>query len=423
MNYIVAREEALTIATANFRYEHNERKNKTYLNKAIDLSKENYHFKKPDKSYIATFHEMAESGLFSTRKVPLNQKETAIGSEIIVAVAGSYFQSEEEAIKFYKVANDALNQFFSVTLPDGTKVDGKDLCISSVVHLDEGSYGLHYTTVTCVPRELKKRRTKKEMAEGTEARSGGWYCQLSHSGFWQSEKDDNGKLYYSYSKLNDIIAEAYKEAGYSDIERGQKGSTQKHLHPNEFKALMNDIKEEAKESLSFMDAKKIAGRYVMDEKAYNQLLEYQEKLNQQYAVAQKSQEIIDYEREQIREERRKVKKKQLLVEKIMDDNAGLADKYDNAKVEIRKKQADIEARDKEIVYQKEIIDFFQRIYSIIIEAVKKILEWIDDLLNGELSSIQQEQVQRNIDTTYKEMLSAVQTVEEVTGSVKLADAR
>ena len=169
MNYIVAREEPLTIATANFRYEHNERTNKTYINPDIDLSKENYHFKKPDKSYIATFHEMADAGLFSTRKVSLKNKDTALGSEIIIAVAGNYFSSKEEAIEFYRIANNALNEFFTVVLPDGRTIKGEDLCISSVVHLDEGSPGLHYTTVTCVPREMKRRRTKKRKSRGYSA--------------------------------------------------------------------------------------------------------------------------------------------------------------------------------------------------------------------------------------------------------------
>lgn len=394
--YVVAREEPLTIGNANIKYEHNERKNRTYLNRDVDLTKENHYFKKPDKSYIAIFHEMAESGLFSTRKVQLSNKDTAIGSEIIVAVAGNYFSSEKQAVEFFEVANAALNDYFTVKLPDGTKIDGKDLCISSVVHLDEGSYGLHYTTATCVAREKKKRRTKKQIEAGVQPKSDGWYCQLSHSGFWQSGKDENGKLYYSFSKLNDIIAEAYKKAGYKDIERGKKGSTAKHLHPNVYKALMNEVQQEATQAIEMMDVKKIAGKYVMDKAAYENLINLQNELATQQKAIEKVQELIDVQNQEIKENRYAIKKKELAFEREAKISGQFADKYKSALEEKKKIEAELLVKAKQIEEQREVIAFWEELAKWLIEAIDAIMQMINELFNDRTDDYRSEELKNSI---------------------------
>lgn len=407
MHYIVAREEPLTISTANFRYEHNERKNNTYLNPDIDLSKQNYHYKKPTKSYIATFHDMVDEGLFSTRKVSMKNKDTALGSEIICAVSGDYFSSKEEAIEFYKIANNALNEFFTVVLPDGQVIKGEDLCISSVVHLDEGSPGLHYTTVTCVPREMKRRRTKKEMAEGSAPKSDGWYCQLSHAGFWMSEKDEKGKLYYSYSKLNDVIAKAYADAGYDDIQRGQKGSTQKHLHPNEYKAMMNQVRQEAKDAMEKLEIKKIAGKYVMDEKTYERLNTVQKKIAIQQVAIDKAQIIIDAQQKALKEEQIRIKKKEIEAEKIIKDNSKLAEQYYSVSAELDEKSLLLEQKDAEIKSQMGLLGFWETFLEWIMESINKIIMWIDALLHGKLDEDEMLVLQSNINKTYEDILAGM----------------
>ena len=414
MHYIVAREEPLTIATANFRYEHNERINKTYMNPDVDLTKENYHYKKPSQSYIATFKEMAEKGLFSTRKVSLKNKNTAIGSEIIVAVAGDFFSSKEEAIEFYRVANDALNKFFTVELPDGRIIKGEDLCISSCLHLDEGSPGLHYTTVTAVASELKKRRTKKEMAEGAAPKSEGWYVQLSHSRFWMSEKDENGKLYYSYSKLNDVVAQAYIDAGYGDrIQRGKKGSTQKHLHPNEYKALMNQVRQEAIKSSKTVGAKKIAGKYVMDDSTFKRLISIQKQMDIQQAVIDKAQSIIDEQKRLLKDERIKTKKKEIEAEQLINMSTGLQDRYENMVVELDKSKKKLFEQDKVIDDQNEIIRFWESFWGWIIESINNVLMWIDTLIHGNLDENEMLVLQSNINRTYEDILDGIKNCTNV----------
>lgn len=383
--YVVAREEPLTIGNANIKYEHNERKNSTYLNREVDLTKDNYHFKKPDKSYIALFHDMVDEGLFSTRKVRMSDKNTAIGSEIIVAVAGDYFTSKEQAIEFFRVANEALNDFFSVTLPDGTRIGGEELCLSSVVHCDEGSYGLHYTTCTCVPRELKKRRTKKQMAAGAEAKTERWYFQLSHSGFWDSTKDQDGKLYYSYSRLNDIVADAYKRAGYKEIERGVKGSTAKHLHPNVYKALMNETEQKAKENIEALDVKRVAGKYVMDEKAYDNLIDLRENLSVQQQIIEKSQSLIDDQQKTVKAERYMSKKKLLEVEMEGKEYGRLKGEYNAVKESLRIKEGELIEKQMEIENQRTAIIYWEEFVNWLIKTITDILEWIEKLMDGNIS--------------------------------------
>lgn len=413
MHYVVAREEAITLSTANFRYEHNERTNKTYMNPDIDLSKENYHFKKPSKSYISTFHDMVDAGLFSTRKVSMKNKDTAIGSEIIIAVAGNYFQSNEEAIAFYKVAYDALNEFFSVTLPDGRRIDGKDLCLSAVVHLDEGSPGLHYSVCTVVPRELKRRRTKKEMAEGTEAKSDGWYFQLSHAGFWQSEKNEEGKLYYSYSKLNDVIAKAYADAGYEDIQRGKKGSTQPHLHPNQYKALMRELQKDAKGTLDRIEAKKVAGKCIMNEDDYEKLSALQDSIEKRYALVRKAQSLIDDETELLKTERYKVKKKELEAEAIIQEQSETMEKYEQALKTISEKDHQIRLQEAKNRENKEEISFWESLFTSIIEIIRKLIAWIDAFLHDNLTKPEQEKIYYNIEETLKDLTGIMQSIDSV----------
>lgn len=409
-HYIVAREEALTIGNANNKYEHNERINKSYLNKDIDLSKENHYYKRPDKSYMAIFRSMADSGLFSTRKVSLSNPETAIGSEIIVAVAGDYFQSEEQAIEFFGVANVALNEFFSVTLPDGTKVDGKDLCMSSVVHLDEGSYGLHYTTATCVPRELKKRRTKKEMATGAEAKSAGWYCQLSHSGFWSSEKDGEGNLYYSYSRLNDVVADAYRKAGYTDIVRGEKGSKAKHLHPNAFKALMRDAQEKAEQGMPPIGARKVAGHYIVDEKAYNDLTSAQRGLSVQYQGILMAQKAIDEQQQAIAKERQRIKRRELEADKSVRDSADLAEQCTESAKENKKKEKELQNKSREIIRQKEIISIWEELFRWLIDTIQSILNCVNAIVNGNLSNDEQAKMRQQAESMYADMIEEIEMI-------------
>ncbi len=409
--YIVAREEGMTVGDANLRYQHNERCNNTYLNPDIDLSIENHYYKKPDKSYIKMFQEMEERGLFSTRHVRLKDNQTKIGSEIIVCVAGDYFQSREQAVEFFKVANDALNEFFTVHLPDGTKVKGEDLCMSSVVHCDEKSYGLHYTTATCVAREKKRKRTKKQMEEGKSAKSEGWYCQLSHSGFWDSDKDSSGKIVYSYSRLNDVIADAYAKVGYTDIQRGQKGSTAKHLHPNEYKAMMREMEQKANDTLALMDTKRIAGKIIIDESQYENLIDLQEKISLQKIAIEKSQELLDAEQQALKKERIEIKRREIAAEKKI--NKDYEGEYSRIKAESKEREQELFRKKEEISKMEEIISFWEQLFEMLLGAIKKIIGLIDAILHKDLKDEEREQIHLGIVDAYENIKYGIETAEMI----------
>lgn len=408
MYYVVAREEPLTVGNANSKYEHNERKNQHYLNSDVDLSKENYFFKKAEKSYKSIFNDMEENGLFSTRRIKIKEASTKIGSEIIVAVAGDYFESKEQAIEFFKVANEALNEFFTVRLPDGTTIKGEDLCMSSVVHCDEKSFGLHYVAATCVPKELKKKRTNKEMAAGSEPVSKGYYCQLSHSNFWNSDKDENGKLYYSYSKLNDVIADAYKKAGYKDIERGKRGSTAKHLHPNEYKALMRELQAEVSATAPIVTTKKIAGKIVLDEVEYKRLQEWHDRIKTQYAIIQKSQDSIDEQIKEISQERYDIKKRELLAEKATQENKDALENYNQAMNELREKDAELVRKEATIKEQKEMLSFWQELCEFVLRSIGKIMDSVKELLYGNPDKERQKNVYSVMQNLYDEVRKTIE---------------
>jgi hypothetical protein len=59
--------------------------------------------------------------------------------------------------------------------------------------------------------------------------------QVSHSKKWPRFKDENGNWVNSYSLLQDRFFEHMRAAGYTDFERGERGSTAEHLSVLEYK--------------------------------------------------------------------------------------------------------------------------------------------------------------------------------------------
>jgi len=59
--------------------------------------------------------------------------------------------------------------------------------------------------------------------------------QVSHSKKWPRFKDENGYWVNSYSLLQDRFFEHMKAAGFTDFERGERGSTTEHLSVLEYK--------------------------------------------------------------------------------------------------------------------------------------------------------------------------------------------
>ncbi|WP_313527618.1 plasmid recombination protein [Anaerotignum sp.] len=222
---------------------HNERKNEIYQNTDIQLerSDRNIYFKKPTDGYIATFDQMCKEGTISTKGL----KDNAIHfGELLFDVNTSYFEERggyEFAKEFYSKAYDYAAK----------EVGGEQYILSAVMHADERNsamseqlgkdvyhYHMHVIYIPVVQKEVKwSKRCKDKSLVGTVKEV---ITQVSHSKKWASHKeiDEDGKshLVPSYSLLQDRFFEYMRDCGYKDIERGEKGSTDKHKNEAKFKA-------------------------------------------------------------------------------------------------------------------------------------------------------------------------------------------
>ena len=137
-------------------------------------------------------------------------------------------------------------------------VGGEQYILSAVMHADEQNramsealgeavyhYHLHVVYIPVVEKQiLWSKRCKDKSLVGTVKET---IMQVSSSKKWQSQPslDENGNpmltakgkpiLKKSYSVLQDDFFSAMRAAGYTDVERGERGSTEEHLTVTQFK--------------------------------------------------------------------------------------------------------------------------------------------------------------------------------------------
>ena len=243
-NYCVARVKTYTAASIGKAERHNERKNESYANMNVDLSRSsmNVHFKDcGNLTYSQRLQQMVENKQVSLRGL---RPDAKIFDEMIVDVNTQYFEDHggyEYAIQFYEEAyRFALREY------------GEENVLSAVMHADELNkalteqygypvyhYHMHIVALPVVEKQvLWSKRCKDPALVGTVKEV---IHQVSHSKKWRSEKklDENGKpvlrpdgkpvLIPSYSLLQDRFFAHMQNAGFSDFVRGERGSTTKHL--------------------------------------------------------------------------------------------------------------------------------------------------------------------------------------------------
>ena len=230
--------------------QHNEREKDSYRNPDIIPQRVawNVHFKKPAASYTGLFAQMEASGTISTRGL---KSDATHYCELIFDVNSAYFDSHggyEFAKQFYEDAYKAAVQI----------VGGEQYILSAVMHADEINramtealgrevyhYHLHVVYVPVVEKQiLWSKRCKDKALVGTVKET---VMQVSRSKKWASKPllDESGKpvlqkngkpaLKKSYSVLQDNFFNFMRAAGYTDIERGERGSTEEHLTVTQFK--------------------------------------------------------------------------------------------------------------------------------------------------------------------------------------------
>ena len=270
-----ARNMRLTTQKLKNAQQHNEREKDSYVNPDIvpERSHLNVHFKKPDGSYLEQFERMEADGIISTRGL----KEDAFRyGELVFDVNSAYFFNRggyEFAKEFYEAAYQAAVQI----------VGGEQYILSAVMHADERNramsdalgqdvyhYHLHVVYVPVVEKQiLWTKRCKDKSLVGKVKET---IMQVSMSKKWASKpildettgeplRTEKGKpiLKKSYSVLQDDFFRYMQEAGYSDIERGERGSSEEHLTVTQFKvqkeqerlaALTEQTQEKAQQAAS-----------------------------------------------------------------------------------------------------------------------------------------------------------------------------
>ena len=230
--------------------QHNEREKDSYRNPDIIPQRVawNVHFKKPAASYTDLFAQMEANGTISTRGL---KPDATHYCELIFDVNSAYFDNYggyEFAKQFYEDAYKAAVQI----------VGGEQYILSAVMHADEINhamtealgrevyhYHLHVVYVPVVEKQiLWSKRCKDKALVGTVKET---VMQVSRGKKWASKPllDDAGKpvlqkngkpvLKKSYSVLQDDFFHYMRNAGYTDVERGERGSTEEHLTVTQFK--------------------------------------------------------------------------------------------------------------------------------------------------------------------------------------------
>ena len=242
---------------------HNEREKDSYRNEDIvpERTAYNVHYRTPTGSYSEMFAQMEASKIISTRGL---KEDADHYGELIFDVNSAYFHNHggyEFAKKFYEDAYRAAVEI----------VGGEQYILSAVMHADERNramsealgkdvyhYHLHVVYIPVVEKQvLWTKRCKDPALVGTVKET---IMQVSSSKKWLSKPavneagqpilQKNGKpvLKKSYSQLQDDFFNHMRAAGYDDVERGERGSTEEHLTVMQFKveqeqALLKGLQE------------------------------------------------------------------------------------------------------------------------------------------------------------------------------------
>ena len=245
-----ARNARMTAAKVGNAQRHNEREKESYTNQDIvpERTEMNVHFKMPTAGYAEMFDQMVEDGEISTRGLKADAEKFG---ELIFDVNSAYFYNHGG----YAFAK----QFYADAYKSAIKiVGGEQYILSAVMHTDERNramseslgedvyhYHLHVVYIPVVEKEvLWTKRCKDPALVGTVKEN---ITQVSMSKKWDSKPalDENGApmltkngkavLKKSYSVLQDDFFQDMRSAGYDDVERGERGSSEEHLTVTQFK--------------------------------------------------------------------------------------------------------------------------------------------------------------------------------------------
>ena len=247
----------------------------------------NVHFKRCEGTYTQRFDQLLAEKMISTRGL---KQDADVFAEMVFDVNTAYFEEHGG----YEYAKDFFAEAYKMAVQE---VGGEQYILSAVMHADERNkslsdklcrnvyhYHLHVVYIPVVEKEIRwTKRCKDKSLVGTVKEV---IQQVSHSKKWASDKavdddgkelrDENGKavLIQSYSLLQDRFFEHMKNAGFKDFERGERGSTAKHLSVLKYK-LKQDQQRLA-------DIKKSVAEQTKELTEVSETLEVKQKVRKQF---------------------------------------------------------------------------------------------------------------------------------------------
>ncbi len=259
-----ARNAKLTTDKVGNAQAHNEREKDSYVNQGIvpERTGMNVHFKSPTADYTAMFDQMVADGIISTRGLKADADKFG---ELIFDINSAYFYNHGG----YDFAKEFYENAYRAAVRIG---GGEQYILSAVMHADERNramsealgenvyhYHLHVVYIPVVEKQiLWSKWCKDKSLVGTVKET---IQQVSMSKKWDSKLalDENGELLLtksgkkvlrkSYSVLQDDFYGFMRSAGYTDVERGERGSSEEHLTVTQFKV------EREQERLEVLEAK------------------------------------------------------------------------------------------------------------------------------------------------------------------------
>ena len=288
--------------------EHNEREKDSYSNQDIvpERSSLNIHFKEPTADYEEMFAQMEQDKVISTRGL---KADAVKYGELVFDVNSAYFYNHggyEFARQFYADAYKAAVEV----------VGGEQYILSAVMHADERNramsealgedvyhYHLHVVYIPVVEKQiLWSKRCKDKSLVGTVKET---IMQVSRSKKWESKValDEQGNplltskgkkvLRTSYSVLQDDFFNYMKAAGYTDVERGERGSTEEHLTVTQFKVQAETQRLEAVTAQADQAAQTLATTTAAAEKKEKELKNLQKQTKEVQRLNLTVQDIED----------------------------------------------------------------------------------------------------------------------------------
>ena len=205
MSYAIIRNANHKMNAVPLLERHNERRNKNYSNKDIDLSRssENFHLKKIEAAtYQQEFERIRQKHNLKGNLRLTGEKQSNVMCEFVITSDKDFFE---------RLGSERTKQFFADAYKFVTAKVGEDFVVSAVVHLDEATPHMHVTYIPVINGKDRKGNPCK---------------RINCSEFWKGRD--------SYSRLQDEYYDFITARGY-DLERGVRGSTAEHLSVAEFK--------------------------------------------------------------------------------------------------------------------------------------------------------------------------------------------